>query len=290
MRLERFPGNPVIRPHMDDRMGANINGPSLIRVPDWIDARLGRYYLYFAHHDGHYIRLAYSDEVEGPWKIHGPGVLSLAQARFIGHVASPDVHVDHAQRRIRMYFHGADAPSAPGRGQQYTRVGVSDDGLNFHCSGENLGGPYFRVFAWAGMHYALAMPGIVYRSPDGLTGFERGPTLATPNMRHCALVLDDHWLTVYFTNVGDCPERILRGRIDLARDWHAWTLDSIEDVLAPELAYEGAFEARVPSARGLADGPAFQLRDPAIYREALRTWLLYSVAGESGIAIAELHE
>ena len=45
---------------------------------------------------------------------------------------------------------------------------------------------------------------------------------------------------------------------------------------------------RIASARGLADGLAYQLRDPAIYREDDRTWLLYAVAGESGIALAEL--
>jgi hypothetical protein len=65
MHIRRFATNPIIRPHMDDRMGDNINGPSLIRVPDWIKAPLGRYYLYFAHHDGQYIRLAYSHELQG---------------------------------------------------------------------------------------------------------------------------------------------------------------------------------------------------------------------------------
>ena len=39
-------------------MGDNINGPSLIRVPNWVEGRLSRYYLYFADHKGAYIRLA----------------------------------------------------------------------------------------------------------------------------------------------------------------------------------------------------------------------------------------
>jgi hypothetical protein len=33
-----------------------------------------------------------------------------------------------------------------------------------------------------------------------------------------------------------------------------------------------------------------QLRDPAVYEEDGRTYLLYSVAGESGIAMAELFD
>ena len=43
-----------------------------------------------------------------------------------------------------------------------------------------------------------------------------------------------------------------------------------------------------PSSRGAIDEPAHQLRDPAIYREGDDTFLLYSVAGEQGIAIARL--
>src|SRR5438876_1125752 len=99
MIIERLAPHPIIRPHMDDRMGDNINGPSLIRVPDWVEQPLGQYYLYFAHHDGCYIRLAYSDELLGPWTTYRDGVLPLPEARFAGHVASPDVHVDHAQRQ-----------------------------------------------------------------------------------------------------------------------------------------------------------------------------------------------
>lgn len=290
MHMTRSKANPIIRPHMDDRMGDNVNGPSLIRVPEWVSEPLGCYYLYFAHHDGRYIRLAYANDLDGPWTIHRPGVLSLEEARFIGHVASPDVHVDHDERRIRMYFHGADQPSAPGRGPQFSRVAVSADGLRFHCSGENLGAPYFRAFAWDGWHYVMAMPGIFYRSRDGLSGFERGPTWPMPNMRHTALAIDGSVMTVYFTLVGECPERIQRGRVDLARDWNAWQLDDVEDVLSPETDYEGVNAPRVPSARGLVEGPAYQLRDPAIFREDGRTWLLYSIAGEAGIAMAELRE
>ena len=77
MRVERLPSNPIIRPHMDARMGANINGPSLIRTPGWLDNPLGRYYLYFGHHKGEYIRLAFADELTGPWTIYEPGVLHL---------------------------------------------------------------------------------------------------------------------------------------------------------------------------------------------------------------------
>src|SRR4051794_4172430 len=106
MRVQRLPANPIIHPHMDRRMGDNINGPSLIRVPDWVRDPLGRYYLYFAHHDGRYIRLAYANSLAGPWSIHEAGALPLDRSHFAGHLASPDVHVDDEQQRFRMYFHG----------------------------------------------------------------------------------------------------------------------------------------------------------------------------------------
>src|SRR5215213_811091 len=186
MKVTRFPENPIIRPNMDARMGDNINGPSLIRVPDWIERPLGRYYLYFAHHDGRYIRLAYADDLHGPWQTHEPGVLPLAASHFEGHIASPDVHVDHERRQIRLYYHGADHESGVGRGPQYDRVALSRDGLRFEANEEILGKPYMRVFQWDGWHYALAMPGILYRSRDGLTGFEQGPTLFDSTMRHSA--------------------------------------------------------------------------------------------------------
>jgi len=287
MHIERLAHQPMIRPHMDNRMGDNINGPSLIRVPDWIAQPLGKYYLYFAHHDGRYIRLAYSDDLLGPWTTYRDGVMPLPVARFAGHVASPDVHVDQVQRRIRMYYHGSDTPSAGG-GAQATRVALSEDGLHFTAFPGLLGRPYFRVFQWDGYHYALAMPGVMYRSRDGLTDFEEGPTLFSRNMRHTALKVDGRTLSVFYTNAGDCPERILLSTIDLTPYWHTWGASEPMVVLEPELAYEGGHLPRQPSKRGLVMEPVCQLRDPALFCEDGHTYLLYAVAGEQGIAMAEL--
>ena len=44
-----------------------------------------------------------------------------------------------------------------------------------------------------------------------------------------------------------------------------------------------------PSVRSVAYGHVNQLRDPAVYVEDGGVYLLYAVAGESGIAIARLH-
>lgn len=296
MQVRRFPENPIVRPHMDPRMGDNINGPSLIRVPDWIEQPLGRYYLYFAHHDGRYVRLAYADDLHGPWRTYEPGVLPLAASHFGGHIASPDVHVDDEHRQIRLYYHGSEHASGtgggtPGRGApQFSRVALSPDGLHFEAREEILGHPYMRLFQWNGWHYALGMPGVMYRSRDGLTGFEEGPTLFPSTTRHVGLKLDGDRLSVFHTHAGDCPERILLSIIALTPDWRAWQAGEAVAVLEPELEYEGGHLPLEPSKRGLVMGPVRQLRDPAIYREGDRMYLLYAVAGEYGIAIAELVE
>ena len=296
---------------MDGRMGANISGPSLIRVPDWIEEPLGRYYLYFAHHKGSYIRLACADALAGPWRMHTPGALALETSLFPAerpalesvseavrrdvagagveedslqpHIASPDVHVDHRRHEIRMYFHGMCE-----NGEQRTRVAVSTDGIDFEVRPEILGNSYFRVFRHAGWHYALVMPGELRRSRDGLTGFESGPVLFCSEMRHSAVRLAGDTLDVFWSRVGDAPECILHSRIRLPRDWTHWREEGARVVLEPERAWEGVGLRVEPSARGEIHRLVRQLRDPCVYEEGGRTYLLYSGGGESGIGVAQV--
>lgn len=282
MKIERLLNNPIIRMDMGDLEG-NINGPSLIRVPDWLENPLGKYYLYFAHHNGKYIRLAYSDNVEGPWQIYSPGTLKLEEAYAIRHVASPDVHVDNQRQEIRMYYH-----SPVPEGGQRTKVATSEDGIHFTAAPEELGQPYFRVFQWDGWHYAIGMPGIFYRSENGLTGFKQGPTLFPDNMRHCAVKLDGGTMSIYYSMVGEAPESIYHCTIDLTPDWMNWKPSEQQVVLRPDLDYEGAKQPNEPSERGAIDEPVNQLRDPCIFQENGETYLLYSVAGEQGIALAKI--
>ena len=119
---------------------------------------------------------------------------------------------------------------------------------------------------------------------------EEGPRLFSSYMRHAALKLDGDMLSVFYTNVGEAPERILLSRIVLGADWQDWREGAPIVILRPEEPFEGADCALEPSVRGLVHGRVRQLRDPAIFREGGRTYLLYAIAGESGIAIAELFE
>ena len=285
----------IPREHQD----LNINGASLIKVPDWVANPLGRYYLYFAHHVGEFIRLAYSDDLQGQWTVYEGGTLHLNQTICIGHIASPDVHILPDTQQIRMYFHGPVAPEAdnmselaiqhPIVGHQRTLVASSSDGLHFTLNHERvLGSSYFRVWQWRDHWYAFGMPGILYRSSDGGLTFEAGNTLFSPDCRHMAVTREHDILYVYHTQVGDCPERILLSKIDLNEDWQTWTATPAIDVLRPVESWEGAGEALEPSARGLAKTPVNQLRDPAIYEEDDHRYLLYSFAGEQGIALTQL--
>lgn len=283
----RLPQNPIIRPDMPT-VGDDINGPALVMAPKWLEHPLGRYYLYFAGHRGTYIRLAYADSLVGPWKIYEPGVLAIAQTACRGHIASPDVHVDDEKREIRMYFHG---PARSGEGQR-TYLAVSKDGLHFSASTKILGESYFRVFQRGGDYYAISNGGILHHSRDGVTEFEQGPNLFPMpeghRVRHSAMKMNGDILTVYYSRIGDNPESIMVSTIRMTAGWKQWKPSEGVVVLRPELAWEGADLAREPSAEGPAKGRVRQLRDPAIYEEGGKTYLLYSVAGESGIAIAEL--
>jgi hypothetical protein len=318
VHVQRLLDRPVISPDLHPSIGDNIQGPSLIRVPDWVEGRLGTYYLYFADHKGRYIRLAYADRLAGPWSIYPPGTLQLEQSCFLTeppavttpqlaefearrrrsgversvdvlseittpHIASPDVHVDPRRREILMYFHGLEDV-----GTQITRVATSRNGIDFKAQPEVLGTSYMRAFEHGGMIYALAMPGQLYRSTDGFHGFEPGPLLFNPRMRHSALLKRGRELWVFWTQVGEAPERILLSRIELSGEWWSWKEDAPIEILRPEWAWEGAEAPLVPSMRSTAYGQVNQLRDPAIFEENGQVYLLYAVAGESGIAIAEV--
>jgi hypothetical protein len=290
---QRLSGNPIVTPASSPTLGENINGPSLIRVPDWVRNPLGRYYLYFAHHAGKHIRLAYSDHLSGPWRIYEPGTLALsAVPPCYDHIASPDVHVDVERKQILMYFHcPAGAARATDIGQQKTYLAGSADGITFSTGREALGPAYFRVFKWRDHFYSVVRGGLVLRSVDVGKPFETGPSLfpSLPGLllRHAAVDLRGDKLYVYYSRIGDTPERILVSRVNLTSDWMTWRGSEPKTVLTPTMPYEGA-NRPIETSRPDEAEDVHQVRDPAIYREGKRTYLLYSIAGESGIAIAEL--
>jgi hypothetical protein len=197
---QRLPQDPLITLASAKSLGDNINGPSVIRVPAWISNPLGRYYLYFAHHKGDHIRLAYSDALTGPWKIYDPGVLNVKNTIFYRpqpdppaspeslytHVASPEIFIDEQHRQLVMYVHGmfTDGNSWPSDGRealkwmrqngyaQFTQTTVSRDGLHFEArAGITARTSYQRIFQWGGAYYSMGRLGVLGRSDDPLGAF-----------------------------------------------------------------------------------------------------------------------
>jgi hypothetical protein len=303
---ERYPGNPIITPAMMGNADENINGPSLMRVPPWVRNPLGRYYLYFAHHEGLHIRLAYADDLRGPWRIHEPGVLHVRETGWNpDHVASPDVLIDDERRQIRLYFHAPVTPVPKSTDPDYQEkllqarqesfLALSDDGLHFDVRSESLGPSYFRVWRWNGCYYALPRLGTpLLRSRDGITDFERATRspfdgdAAFRDIRHVAVRVQGRTLTVFYTRIGDAPEHICVTAMDIGGDWETWRPAPPAPVLYPENDYEGAALPVAPSLRGAATGAEHAVRDPFVYEEDGVLYLLYSVAGERGIALATL--
>jgi len=322
VRAIRVTQNPLITVAASPSLGDNVNGPSIIRVPAWIPHPLGRYYAYFGHHKGQFIRLAYADAITGPWSVYTPGVEPVSGSafyrpqpdppdgpsdQFYTHVASPEIYVDEARKRLVMWAHGwwtdgqrwpLDAAAARewarrnGYGQ-FTQSSESTDGLHFALKPAITKVSYLRVFPLDAYLYGMARLGKLLRSKDPLASFEIGPNpfAAGPyagRVRHVAALRRGRTLFVFFTGIGDAPERVMLSTIELTDNWQTWKASAPVELLRPEAPYECPGLPNVPSAAGEIEGPARQLRDPAIFEEAGKTYLFYSICGEQGLAAAEL--
>ena len=321
IRATRVRQNPLVTVNTSASLGGNVNGPTVIRVPDWIERPLGRYYMYFANHMGEFIRLAYADAVTGPWRIHEPGVLHVRDtaffrpqpdpaetlADFYTHVASPEVFVDAARKRLVLWYHGwwtngerwPENPAAARewarqhRYSQFTQAAESADGITFAARPSITRTSYLRVFRTGGYFYGVSRLGQLSRAVDPTASFEIGSNAFRDGpyagrVRHVALVPRGNRLHVFFTAIGDAPERVLMSTIDVTGDWATWRASPPVEVLRPETAYECADLAVTPSAAGDVDGRVRQIRDPFVFEEGGQAFLFYSTCGEQGIAMAEL--
>ncbi len=117
--------------------------------------------------------------------------------------------------------------------------------------------------------------------------------------RHNAVKVDEanDKLSWWYTAKAEAPERIYEATVALGDDWTQWTVTDVREVLRPEFDYEGANLDLIPSTGGrpkvpgsTATGQVNELRDPAYFFDPIsgREFLYYSVAGEYGIAVAEL--
>lgn len=208
----------------DESEGDNINGPSVIRIPDWIDPEDrvhpdATYYMYFAHHKGNYIRMAWASQIEGPWNLYKVssdlpleerGVFSLGERDTLDvgkllymqkHVASPDVLVDNIKERFVMYFHAPTTYNGVKLSQK-TYVATSPYGLNFNDGLEPVAlcAAYAKIFQYRNQLCALAgddffvAPSLdePWTAPDGFDyeNDNQGRGLWTRNEDN---VFEDYW-------------------------------------------------------------------------------------------------
>ncbi len=259
--------------------------------------------------------------VTGPWTIHEPGVLHVRDtamfrpqpdppetlADFYTHIASPEIVVDEERREIHLLFHGwwtsgerwpADPAAArqwatANRYAQMSQAAVSSDGLTFTVRPSIIPATYLRVIKRGGKYLAMSRLGALSRSATPYGPFEMGPNPFADGryarrVRHVAVVQRGDTLYVFFTAIGDVPERVMLATIDMRGDWAMWRASPPMLVVQPEEPYECADLPLAPSESGDVDVPVRQIRDPFVFEDLGRAYLFYATCGEQGIAGAEL--
>ncbi|MDJ0638553.1 MAG: hypothetical protein QNJ20_06945 [Paracoccaceae bacterium] len=296
---------PLLRIGSHPSIGQNTNGPCVVRVPEWVTNPLARFYMYFAHHTGTYIRMAVSDDLLGPWRVVDTPPLHLSETRFAqepvthqtatgdvvtepAHIASPDVHILEESRQIVMLFHGLNED-----GNQTTGIATSTDGATFSTEGfeTDVAPPYLRLCSVGGRFIGVSWGGQIFTSDSPFGPFEKGPPLLErPNgpgliPRHPALVWRNNRLHCFYSLIGDCPERIWHVAAKPGVTWDDWQLGEPHTLLAPEVEWEGSELPKFPSRIGAATKIENALRDPFV----CENHIFYVGGGESCIAAAHLH-
>ena len=271
----------LIYPNMLKRKeGENINGPSLIKVPKWINNPLGRYYLYFSHHKGKYIRMEFSNSIEGPYTIFNGGVMNLKDSPGKNHIASPDLHVDYINQKIVMYYHTFY------KDYQYTFRSISSDGKKFVSKNKKLGYYYFRVFKFNNQFYSISKGkdsyGIIYKKLNKSWTVIKKKFIK--NIRHTAVCVEKNNIFLFYSKIGDLQESIYCSNLDLT----GFKLFNTYKIVKPSLKYEGNNFVKKNSREGMELEYVNQVRDPAFFTEKNKKYLLYSVSGEKGIALGRL--
>ena len=117
----------------------------------------------------------------------------------------------------------------------------------------------------------------------GPNPFAGGPYAG--RVRHVALLQRGTVLYVFFTAIGDDPERVMMTTIDASGDWTAWRTTEAVELLRPEAPYECPNLPAGPSAAGDVKGPVRQMqRSGGLRRERPDVAFLFDLrrAGNCG--------
>ena len=214
--------------------------------------------------------------------------------RMIAHIASPDVHVDEEGEQLWMTYHGL-LPD----GEQITRFATSPDGLFWEAgtaeTALSLGPPYFRGFEGPdGARYALAIGGDLLRAETPEGPYEAGPCLVPPSSEGCRVRhIEGHVrgdvLHLFYSRIGDAPERLYHAYVQMAGEWRSWRMEGETVLLSPETPWEGGDAPVTESKVGCGSGKDREVRDPCVFvMPKGGTYLFYCGAGEGTLCLAEL--
>lgn len=269
----------IITPDKLSKESDNINGPTVIKVPKWIKNPLAKYYMYFAHHKGTHIKLAFANNIFGPWTVFQKGVLSLNEIQGRDHLASPDIYFSN--EKIFMIYHSVYKKSV-----QLSSTAVSNDGLNFIPKTERFASFYFRRFVFKSEIYGFSKSendyGCIYKLVNNK--FQIINNKFIYNLRHGSIIIENNKVYCYFTRIGDSPEKVLVCNINM----DTFNPSIFSTVIEPKYNWEGVNNKLEPSKFGMAKTKLNQLRDPFVFKENNLKYLFYSVQGEYGIAVTEI--
>ncbi len=277
----------------------NINGPCCIKAPEFFQNSPGKYLLYFAHHSGKYIRLAYSDSLFKNWKILDVQICSVdSSLDFHDHVASPEVFIDQKNKDVYLFFHSREI----GNRTQRTFLAKSKNGTQFNFEKIKSKLPfYMRFFEFKNSTYAITKGGNLYQNKGdfvsddwiSLGNIDSGKSNEEVmhnepgSIRHVAIIKYGNEIFVFYTRIGDAPERIYASHLLMVN--HLPRLINEIEILRPLYKFEGSECCLEESSSGPSLGFENAVRDPYVFEEEGRYYLFYTIGGESGIAVCEIN-
>lgn len=182
----------------------NISEPSVIRVPDWIESAdradpSAEYYMYFAAHHGGFIRLAWAEDIEGPWNLYDmepdvapeelgvlsvwggevidvgqgveirPGECEPGRRKYRQHASGPFAMADDANQQILLYWGvGTCVWLDDELFGSMQLLAVSPDGLDFNdgIQPAAMGKAFMKLFRSGDEYWGISNQAKVLSPPD----------------------------------------------------------------------------------------------------------------------------
>lgn len=322
-------GCPLLNPRASmDRFGS-VNSPMPVKIRAWMSKSLQThsYVLYFSSHidvpkvTENVSLLVATEAITGPWMQSVGTQLKFSDIPCKS-FHSPSVAVDDRVEVLHMFVHGHKCKNV--KGSQPTLAFSSRDALNWKFAAQlddTLKNVFYLTPPTAqhpdGFYYSVAKTqesrtgsGVLCRSLHLEGPFEVGPVVSQ-GMRHADVQLvKNRYLFIFFTLIGDEPERILLGTIDTfqgALNWMDWRLLPGPTIFEPTATSGGPdgldvrirterSDAILPSRPGPSSGDDGGTRDPRFisslssgtksFGDILSGYLFFAAHGETIISVA----